>query len=712
MSWEAWSAPTWIVRWRSPGRRTRTGGVAHRAARALAWLACAGLACPAMVSASTPEADTVRYTVLVAGRAAGGQEVWTGADGARHVRYGYEDRQRGPSLRQRAALGTGGVPVHLSTVGHDYLKNPVEETFTRHAATAAWRTLAGGEVRAPAGSAFYVATDEVPEDRARLVRALLAAPDRRLALLPGGAARVVAKEARVVEVEGRRQAVRLYLVLGLHTRPQPVWLDERLELFAQGDAGRMVIRAGWEPAAPRLVAAQDAALAAEAAALAASLPHRPRGPLVLRDASVFDARTARLVHRQAVVVRGDRIAWVGPDAEVAVPDGAESIDLGGGVLIPGLWDMHVHLREDHGLYHLAAGVTTVRHMGGNREEIRSIRRRIRADSLVGPRVLAAGMIDGPGPYAGPADVLVATPAEAAAAVDALADDGYVQIKIYSSVDTALVPVIVARARARGLRVGGHVPAFMGAEQAVRLGFDELNHANFLFLNFWTDSVPDTRTMARVLAVGERGAALDLAGDPVQRLVGLLGARGTVLDPTLNVFERLYRGRKGVPYPGYEHLAGRAPPLVRQELLLGGLPAAGETAARYEESFRRMLAFTRLLYDAGVPLVAGTDGLAGLSLPRELELYVEAGIPPGEVLRIATLGAARVMGMERDFGAVAPGKMADLVVIEGDPTVDIGAVRHVSLVVTGGRVYRGAELAAAAGLGSSDAPRALPAATRR
>jgi imidazolonepropionase-like amidohydrolase len=292
-----------------------------------------------------------------------------------------------------------------------------------------------------------------------------------------------------------------------------------------------------------------------------------------------------------------------------------------------------------------------------------------------------------------------------AAVDTFAALGYRQIKIYSSVDTSLVRLIARRAHEHGLRVGGHVPAFMSAEQAIHQGFDEVNHLNYLFLDLWADSIGDTRTLVRVTAVGDRAAGVDLSSAPVRRLVALLRERRTVIDPTLNVFERIYRGRKGVPYPGYEDAAGRVPPQTRLEFLAGGLPADAEKRALYGRSFVRMLELARLLRDAGVTLVAGSDGQPGFAFPRELELWAQAGIPPAEVLRTATLGAATVMGMERDFGTVSAGKVADLVVLGGNPLERMGDVRRVELVIKGGRVYRADALRRAMGFADPVSPAA-------
>jgi imidazolonepropionase-like amidohydrolase len=121
--------------------------------------------------------------------------------------------------------------------------------------------------------------------------------------------------------------------------------------------------------------------------------------------------------------------------------------------------------------------------------------------------------------------------------------------------------------------------------------------------------------------------------------------------------------------------------------------------RYHKSFEAMLAMVATLHRAGIPLVAGTDALAGFNLHRELELYVRAGIPAPEVLRIATLGAAAVMKHDGELGSITPGKRADLIVVDGDPSAQISDIRRVELVVKDGTVYTTRELYRALGVGA-------------
>jgi hypothetical protein len=303
---------------------------------------------------------------------------------------------------------------------------------------------------------------------------------------------------------------------------------------------------------------------------------------------------------------------------------------------------------------------------------------------LGPRIAFAGIVDGPGPFQGPTQVLVADETEARAAVDAMADAGFILVKVYSSVKPELVPFIVDEAGKRGLRVGGHVPAGMTAERAVRAGYDEIQHMNMVFLNFMFDRAPDTRTPARLTVPAEHAGELDFDAAATKDFIALLSAQRVTVDPTLQLFENLILDRAGEMATAYRPIADRLPPVVRRGLLDGGLPVSGpEQQARFEASFGAMLKMLKALHAAGVPLVAGTDSLGGFSLMRELELYVQAGIPASEVLQMATLGAARASGLGDRLGSIVPGKLADFILVDGDPSADPGALRNLRLVVKDG-----------------------------
>lgn len=650
-----------------------------------------------LVVVQTPSSiDTVRHTVLMSGRPAGVEKSWAEA-GGRVYYFEFNDRGRGPAVTERIVLGGDGLPALMETTGHDYFKNPVAERFTLANGRATWKNSAEDGSKVLTSRAIYGSLDGVPSEAGLLARALLAAPDGRMALLPEGEAHISRVGERTVQGRAGSRLVTLYAITGIGLAPFHVWLDPDGQLFALGGSWFMVIREGWESAQDGLVKAQDEAGETRATELARTLARRPAGPVVLRNANLFDAGSGRVLPRTTIVVTGNRITAVGPDGRVAFPPGAEVIDASGKTVLPGLWDMHVHIGDNDGLLQLAAGVTTVRDLANDTDELLRRRRRFDEGTLLGPRVLMAGFMDGPGPFAGPTKVLVATEAEGRAAVDRYADLGYVQIKVYSSIKPELIPAIVDQAHRRGLRVSGHVPAGMTAEQFVRLGADELQHANFLFLNFWADSIKETQTPVRFTAVARNAALLDLGSAPVQAFIRLLKERGTVVDPTVNVFEGMFTARKGTIDPGYVAIADRMPPQVRRGFLTGGLPVPEGLDQRHRDSFATMLRLVKLVYDAGIPIVAGTDAFAGFAYHRELELYVQAGIPAPEVLRIATLNAARIMKRDAELGSIAPGKLADLIVVDGNPAQQIGDIRRVTLVMKDGVRYEPAALYRAVGV---------------
>jgi imidazolonepropionase-like amidohydrolase len=359
--------------------------------------------------------------------------------------------------------------------------------------------------------------------------------------------------------------------------------------------------------------------------------------------------------------------------------------------------MHVHIASGDGTLLLASGITTVRDLGNDLEQLAARKARFDAGSELGPNVLRAGLIDGPGPFTAPTGVVVSDEAQAKAAVARFADARYDQIKIYSSVPPPLVPAIAAAAHARGLRVSGHIPSGMDAAQAVEAGYDEIQHVNFLFLRFLAGPNDDTRTPLRFTRVAEAGAGLDLASPEVRQFFDLLVAHKTVLDPTLATFHAMFVADPGDLDPVLAPFESRLPAQSVRFGKGGGLPAPGAQRAQFRESYQAMLRMVKAAWDRKITIVAGTDDVAGLTLSHELELYVEAGIPAPDVLALATLGSARVMGKDRETGSIAVGKRADLVLVDGDPTVDITAVRNTDTVVCRGIVYDPAELFASVGM---------------
>ena len=344
---------------------------------------------------------------------------------------------------------------------------------------------------------------------------------------------------------------------------------------------------------------------------------------------------------------------------------------------------------------------SVRDMGNDIEELKHLQTQWDSGAAIGPRVWKAGFIDGHGPFQAPTGLYADTVEEAQADVNRYADLGYVQIKVYSSLNPEFVPGIVKTAHARGLRVSGHVPNGMIASQFVEDGADEVQHINFIFLNFLASQVKDTRTPERFTAVGANAAKLDLQSKEVNDFIELLQKHHTTVDVTLGAFEGMFTGRPGQVSPDFAPVLNRLPAQVQRGAYTGGLPVTEQNDQLYKDSYDAMLRMTKRMYDAGVPILAGTDATAGIMLHRELELEVRAGIPPAKALQIATFNAARLLKQENELGSIAPGKRADFVLVEGNPAEHISDIRRCRLVMKNGVLYKSAEVYGAVGIKPAD-----------
>lgn len=664
----------------------------------LVWLLVGGFSTPDHAAGSQDGVvgDTLRYSILTQGNPAGSEVVWREPDGRYAMRYQYNDRGRGPDFRVEVRLDDADLPVSWRVEGLDYLKNEVREVFENDGSRARWRNQGEDGEAAVASPTLYLPMNSTPYSDALVARALLSAAIGRLPLFPEGRAVIEVADSLALEQGDERIALTLYAIGGTGFSPTFVWLDSEGEFFGRSAGWRAVVRKGWEEVIPRLQASQQRYEDEWLGRLADELPHRPSGPIAIRNARLFDPRSLSVRPGMTVLVDANRIAAVGPDAEVHLPAGTEQLDALDRMLLPGLFDMHVHIDRLDGLLQLAAGVTTVRDLANDIDGLLDTRRAFDEGRAIGPRVIMAGFMDGPGPYAGPTEVLVDSEAEVREWVDRYAELGYEQIKMYSSIRPELVPTIVEAAHAHGMRVSGHIPAFMTASQAVREGFDEIQHVNMLFLNFLGDTL-DTRTPLRFTAVAQHAVALDLDADSVQSFIRTLRERDVVVDPTVGIFDAMFTARPGSVSPQFAAIADRLPPQVRRGYLDGGLPVPDGMDGRYRESAGRLLDLVFELYRQGVRIVPGTDAMAGFALHRELELYERAGIPAPEVLRIATLGAAEVAGRDHILGSIEPGKLADLILVDGDPSVHVADIRNVDLVLKDGVLYDPAALYAALGV---------------
>jgi len=664
----------------------------------------------APVVAADPAPAVRRYTVLTQGRPSGSLVAETRGGGATAIAYAYDDRGRGPKLDAQLVLDDQGLPRSLTIEGVDYLKAAVAERFHRNDDGWSWSLGSDDPEQGGGGTGeahgFYLAANATPYEMGLLASALRRAPKNRLSLLPEGEARLETLATHRVDLPPSnpaglpdKVALTLVAIQGLDFTPVRVWIDADGVLFASLDSIFAVVREGYEKSVPDLMKMQQSAEAHRAKELSKRLRRVPSGAVVLRHASVFDPSSRTMNAGWTVVVRGSRIIAAGPDAATPVPSGAkvQLVDATGKFLLPGLWDMHVHQSEGNGLLQLACGITTVRDLGNDIDAATKMRADYASGAAIGPRLILAGIIDGPGPRAAPTRALASTPEEARKWVEAYAGRGYEQIKIYSSVAPALVPAIVAAAKAHRLRVSGHIPAGMRASEAIDAGYDEIQHVNYLLLNFAPKDA-DTAGMGRFTLLPDIAARLgDLRNADIAALVDQLAAHRTVIDPTLDVYETLFTSRPGKISPGMEAVASWLPAQVGRSFVGGGLPVDPTTDGPYRAAFDTMMKMVALLHERGIRLEVGSDAEAGFGFTRELELRVKAGIPAADTLADATLYSARIMGREKSLGSIEAGKLADLVVLDADPLADIGAVRRASLVIKDGVVFDPQALFEAAGV---------------
>ncbi|MBV9497047.1 MAG: amidohydrolase family protein [Acidobacteria bacterium] len=423
--------------------------------------------------------------------------------------------------------------------------------------------------------------------------------------------------------------------------------------------------------------------------------------LVLAGATVIDG-TGAPSRKADVVIEGERIVCVA--AQCPRPKDAEVIDATGKFVIPGLVDMHAHLLthpwDEKGdleprwdrpsvkqmlATFLALGVTTIRDPGSETGDAVMIRRQLAEGKLAGPRLVTAGRILNASSFNPEPFVTVRTEDAVRDEVRWQAAAGVDLIKVYSSMPPALVAAAIDEAHKLGLPVIGHVQRTTWTE-AARLGIDGLEHPAPWSVEYVRDadqaSWPESM-FGRVYWLEH------LDPKRIDEMVAELAKNRVVVDPTLMAMHTKFWGDD----PRYTQNPDNqlAPERIRKGWPNGRF-TKGWTAEQYaasQKAWPLLLALTKKMYDAGIPLVAGTDTptpwiVPGASLHDELRLLHDAGIPPLQVIKIATSNAARAMRKENELGAVKKGLVADLVVLDRSPLDDIGNTRAIAMVIQRGK----------------------------
>jgi imidazolonepropionase-like amidohydrolase len=413
------------------------------------------------------------------------------------------------------------------------------------------------------------------------------------------------------------------------------------------------------------------------------------GPVAFVNVTVLPMNGTGPVVDQTVVTDGATIVQVGPSTSVAPPPGAHVVDGAGRFLMPGLADMHTHVATETSvdaapgqlLLYTAHGVTTILGQGDFGEPLPQWARDVESGSLLGPTIYTAryarGIQDG-----SPASVQVTGAAQARAYADEAASLGYDFLKVYNYTGEQTFAALVDEGLALGLPVIGHIPQPVGFEAAIAGGMVLVSHAGhggFLTSVFGNAVRPDLvdRAIDQTLAAGAWVNPTLAVEEAITRVWGgNAGAEQAVFD------------QEGVRYlhPATLQLWSRK---IYQQRLYN---PAGSVPGQLDAAFAFVEQFTRQFFEAGIPIIAGSDSptvllVPGLSMLHELYLMEDIGIPRASVLRIATRNAGEFISQHlsgaEPFGTVEVGQRADLILLEANPLDDLGNLQRRLGVMTRG-----------------------------
>lgn len=646
---------------------------------------------------SKPPLDAERFSFVSIAGTHGTAHRWIESDGSRVSQDSVSLRGNTYAINQSILYGKDGMPMRFVVHGTSP-QGDVSESFNLYKDVASWTSPVDSGSVPYSAPAFYYPQGGTYDSYAALLDALLAAPNRTLQLIPSGTA--TAEPIAEANIGEGRLAVKVvaWSISGLTPAPMPMWATNSSKFFAIiGELS--YIPEEYKESRQILSQIQTAALALKSKALAASLMPTISGPVAFTNVQVYDAEKMRFLPNQTVIFEGRTITAAGPAQDVSIPYGTQCIDGSRRTLIPGLWDSHMHFGNDvDGPLLLSVGVTSIRDPGNDNQLTLDRIARITHGQLLGPTIYPSMMLDGQSKNTAQFATVITGASDALINVRSAKRLGFSSIKIYGSFKPAWLRATTREAHMLGLRVHGHIPAGMRPLEAIKDGFDEITHINFVLMQAMPDSiVKSSNGSKRIVDLGQVASSIDISRPPMVNLINTMAKRSIVVDPTLSAFEGMYVPDSGQIAPAYISYLDELPAITRRQLMMGSL-ASGRSYSRrkYRASFLKMVSLVKALHLRKISIVAGTDR-TGLELVRELELYVAAGMTPAEALNTATLEPAKLLGVAQKTGSVRVGKIADLVLINGDPSIKISDLRNTHLIVKGGLLWQAGDLRRAAGL---------------
>ncbi len=424
--------------------------------------------------------------------------------------------------------------------------------------------------------------------------------------------------------------------------------------------------------------------------------------VALQHVRVVDGTGKAPVEDQTILIENGKISSVGPSAAASVPAGVRAMDLSGYTVIPGIVGMHDHtfyttrgrsvqLQFSAPRLYLANGVTTVRTTGGTSpyHEI-NMKKSIERGETPGPRIHLTGpYLTGPGGAATMAQI--GSTEEARRIVNYWADEGVTWFKAYTDISREVLRAAIVAAHKRGLKFTGHLCS-VSFREAVALGIDNLEHGLFTNSDFVPNRTPDHCSPEMRTSI----LKVSMDGPEIQQTIREMVAGKVAMSSTLAVYELSFPDRP----PLEDRVLDALSPEAREEYLAARKEMSDRAAqSTMPELFRRSQAFERAFVKAGGLLGAGVDptgvggALPGFGDQRNFELLIEAGFTPVEAIQIMTYNGARILGVDKELGSIAAGKIADLVVIRGDPIARPAEIRQTTIVFKDGVGYDSAKIIA-------------------
>lgn len=611
------------------------------------------------LSGSLIAQDSTNYTIYYSNRNAGFIKVKRLPHGENKIHYMYNDRGRGPDQRFTIISNAQKGVEKFEQKGVGYMKDSVSLSITKK--DSLYYTVRGKDtlksnfkslnLYAFGSSGLYeffypIVTDTVTH----------------------GSQGYVIEKILERKLKWNKTFIKATLY-NYHSKNSNqlglVWMNEKNQLLAEVSPWNDIIENGKESLRPELRRINDSVSNNRLEQQSAELLKKSFNKVALYNCNYVDVEKGILINNKTIFISNGKIEKIA-DTSATIAADYKRINASNKTVMPGLWDMHAHTFPGEGMNYLANGITSIRDLGNNLQ-LPEVKQKTAEGKLLHPNVAwMCGFIDFNDDMAGPCGVFINNVQEGIEAVRLYKKMGYQSIKLYSSIKPEYVKAIATEAHKLGLRVHGHVPAHMTAAEAIRDGYDEVNHLNMLVLGYFGKEI-DTRTRVRLTLMKERAYEASPYSTYGNELINLMVQRKTILDPTSVLYG---------PYPQKANMTKKD--------------------SIEKQCTDTLFTWLKVLYQKGIRFVPGTDAAGGAGLVNELKNYVTIGMSNAEAIRCGTLWCAQYTGLEKELGTVEEGKVADLIIVSGNPLERLSALDNIQIVITNGRLFYTKDLRNTAG----------------